>query len=354
MNEATALVPVMDRSIQGFSLLSTAMAMDEARQQNQLLRKFISEILVEGIDYGAIPGTERTDPKTGVITARKVLHKPGAEHLCQLFRLRPNFVSLSVVEDFDKGLAFYRYECQLIHIQSGYVVGAGIGSCTSYESKYRFRNAGRVCPACGKETIIKGKAEYGGGWLCFAKKGGCGAKFGENHADILNQEVGKVQIDNLCDLWNTIDKMAQKRALIAATLITCGCSEYFTQDLDDDLPEPPPAPKQEPKRHQDTKSFHDDEKAPEPEAIPPASPPSREDQPTAPEASLSQPGSPRAKLAELQQAVLKAVNEVYRGSKKPDQICAEAFGRKVLFKDIAGQDMAEIFTAIERVKGMKS
>jgi hypothetical protein len=34
-----------------------------------------------------------------------------------------------------------------------------------------------VCPTCGKPSMIKGKAEYGGGWLCFKKKGGCGAKF---------------------------------------------------------------------------------------------------------------------------------------------------------------------------------
>ena len=34
------------------------------------------------------------------------------------------------------------------------------------------------CPLCGNTTaVIKGKAEYGGGWLCYAKKGGCGAKF---------------------------------------------------------------------------------------------------------------------------------------------------------------------------------
>jgi len=34
------------------------------------------------------------------------------------------------------------------------------------------------CPKCGKVgTIIKGREEYGGGFLCFAKKGGCGAKF---------------------------------------------------------------------------------------------------------------------------------------------------------------------------------
>lgn len=32
------------------------------------------------------------------------------------------------------------------------------------------------CPQCGKSrAVIKGKPEYGGGWLCFKKKGGCGA-----------------------------------------------------------------------------------------------------------------------------------------------------------------------------------
>ena len=34
-----------------------------------------------------------------------------------------------------------------------------------------------LCPNCGKDTIIKGKPEYGGGWVCYSKKGGCGAKF---------------------------------------------------------------------------------------------------------------------------------------------------------------------------------
>lgn len=34
-----------------------------------------------------------------------------------------------------------------------------------------------LCPVCGKDTIIQGKREYGGGWLCYKAKGGCGAKF---------------------------------------------------------------------------------------------------------------------------------------------------------------------------------
>ena len=37
--------------------------------------------------------------------------------------------------------------------------------------------AAKTCPSCGRSgTIIRGKAEYGGGWVCWKTKGGCGAK----------------------------------------------------------------------------------------------------------------------------------------------------------------------------------
>jgi predicted RNA-binding Zn-ribbon protein involved in translation (DUF1610 family) len=39
------------------------------------------------------------------------------------------------------------------------------------------KNKKTLCPNCGKDTIIKGKEEYGGGWLCYKAKGGCGWKF---------------------------------------------------------------------------------------------------------------------------------------------------------------------------------
>ena len=69
--------------------------------------------------------------------------------------------------------------------------------------------------------------------MCFGKKGGCGAKFAEDDAAIVNQPVGKVPNPDVADLVNTIDKMAQKRALIAATLIAVNASEFFTQDVED-------------------------------------------------------------------------------------------------------------------------
>lgn len=223
-------------SLQSFSLFTTAMSMDEAREQHQLVRRFIAELLTEGIDYGVVPGTGK----------KPVLLKPGAEHLCQLFRLRPEFRTLSLIENFETGQFFYRYACDLIHVPSGTIVGSGIGSCTTWESKYRFRSGSRKCPACDKETIIKGREEYGGGWLCFAKKGGCGAKFSEADPAITGQSIGDVPNDKIHDQVNTVDKMAQKRALIAATLITCGVSEYFTQDIEEGLePETTRASKEE-------------------------------------------------------------------------------------------------------------
>jgi hypothetical protein len=49
-----------------------------------------------------------------------------------------------------------------------------------------------ACPGCKKTgTIIKGKAEYGGGYVCYTKKGGCGAKFSD--AEMEQIKTGKVE-----------------------------------------------------------------------------------------------------------------------------------------------------------------
>ncbi len=69
--------------------------------------------------------------------------------------------------------------------------------------------------------------------MCFAKRGGCGQKFGDKDQSIIGQEIGQVKNPDVADLANTILKMADKRALVAATLIATGLSEYFTQDIED-------------------------------------------------------------------------------------------------------------------------
>lgn len=223
-----------------------AMNISQAVARRQAIVDAAQQLMKENIDYGIIPGT----PKPTLL-------KPGAEKLCSLFGLSPAFYVESSDEDWTGerhgGEAFfnYRYKCQLA--RNGHVMGEGEGSCNSWESKYRYRKGERKCPTCGAETIIKGKAEYGGGWLCWKNKGGCGAKFKAGDTAIESQEVGRRVNPDIFDIVNTLQKMAQKRALIAATLIAINASEFFTQDVEDmqgspvEAPEPPQqAPKAAP------------------------------------------------------------------------------------------------------------
>lgn len=197
-------------------------ALEIAKQHRTALEACSKEILERDRDYGVIPGTGN----------KPTLLKPGAEKLCSFFRLTPRFVLIDKELDWERGVFYFQYQCEL-YTRDGVLIATGNGSCNSHESKYRWRKAERKCPTCGAEAIIKGKAEYGGGWLCWAKKGGCGAKFGDNAPEIVNQEVGRVPNPDPADQVNTIDKMAQKRALIAAVLIGLGASEFYTQDIED-------------------------------------------------------------------------------------------------------------------------
>jgi hypothetical protein len=46
------------------------------------------------------------------------------------------------------------------------------------ERKTEHREPNPTCPNCGKnEHVIRGKEEFGGGWLCWRNKGGCGEKW---------------------------------------------------------------------------------------------------------------------------------------------------------------------------------
>lgn len=205
--------------------LMPVMNIEEADQRRKAIVEFTKALMVEGTDYGKVPGTKRN-----------TLLKPGAEKLTTHFGLTPRFPIMKETLDWigdDHGgepFFYFQYMCQLF--KGDYLVGEGVGSCNSWEKKYRFRKGARVCPQCNAEAIIKGKQEYGGGWLCFHRMGGCGQKWEDGAKEIEEQSVGQVLNDSPQDLVNTIDKMAQKRALIAATLIAVNASEFFTQDLE--------------------------------------------------------------------------------------------------------------------------
>ena len=195
----------------------------DIKNQVQLIQEVMQAVMQEGYHYGVIPGTEKP-----------TLLKPGAEKLTTTFRLAP----LLHVEarELGNGHREYQVRCTLVHIPTERVYGEGVGSCSTLESRYRYRNADRTCPNCGRTTIIKGKAEYGGGWLCFQRKGGCGAKFADQDSSIVNQAAGRVENTDLADTYNTVLKMAKKRALVDATLTATAASDIFNQDLEDYTP----------------------------------------------------------------------------------------------------------------------
>jgi hypothetical protein len=214
-------------------LLSPVMNIHLAKQRLVEFQTFVSSYLQEGEDFGKIPGA----PKP-------ILFKPGADKLCELYGLADDYDFIQRTEDFDKALFDYTIKCVLTDRRRGCLVSTGLGNCNSMEAKYRWRDSKRLCPQCGKEAIIKGKEEYGGGWLCFSKKGGCGAKFSETDQSIVGQTVGRTANEDVADLKNTILKMAKKRAKVDAVLSATRSSGIFTQDLED-MPhaaqEPPPS-----------------------------------------------------------------------------------------------------------------
>lgn len=229
-------------------LLVPVMDLTTARHRLREFQEFVSGYLSEsedggqdGGDYGVIPGTKK-----------KTLLKSGAEKLCELYGLYDEYQTISSVEDWDRGLFDYTLKCVLKSRRDDSMVGTGVGSCSTFESKYRWRDSQRLCPHCGAPTIIKGKAEYGGGWLCFTKKGGCNAKFKDGDASIEKQVIGRVENPDIIDTKNTALKIAKKRAKIDAVIGVTRSSGIFAQDLDDiTLPNQAPVRKEPEKTTQD-------------------------------------------------------------------------------------------------------
>lgn len=193
-------------------------------ERRQCIVDLMQTCMQEGVDYGVIPGC-----------AKPTLYQPGAQKLINLFQIDPELETMpdSVLQaDF----ILHSYKCTLYSIASGKRIASGAGSCNSREEKYGKRTAKRTCPECGKQTIIKGRKEYGGGWLCWAKAGksdGCGAKFRDGDPVIEGQPEGKIDNENIWEQENTIRKMAMKRSLVSAVLNATGASDIFTQDVED-------------------------------------------------------------------------------------------------------------------------
>jgi hypothetical protein len=208
------------------------LSVTEVKAQIGKIQELMHGLMQDGTHYGpSFPGD-----------TKKNLLKPGADKLCLMFRLRPQFA-----QDIKKNEAGHMEvltRCELFHMGSGTKVAEGAGMATTMESKHRWRNANLRCPECGKETIIKGKEEYGGGLICYAKKGGCGAKYADDDARLASQPRGKVENENIADCYNTVIKISKKRAYVDAVITACAASDIFTQDAEDFAETSPAAPRE--------------------------------------------------------------------------------------------------------------
>jgi hypothetical protein len=196
------------------------MTVTELKKRLAVIHTAMRDVMAVNVDYGKIPGTNKP-----------TLMKPGAEKLCVLFQFggKPS----SIIKTYDGPHLTVDVEYELFHIPTGRPIGTGVGSCSTKESKYAYRKGQRLCPDCGKDTIRKDKREAG--YYCWSKIGGCGAQFKSAEAirTIEEQKTDRVENADLPDQYNTILKMAKKRAKIDATLDATGASAIFTQDVED-------------------------------------------------------------------------------------------------------------------------
>jgi hypothetical protein len=201
------------------------------RQANQIL--YLKRLMRKDVHYGApYPGSKK-----------ETLLKPGAEWLARRFGLRPRYEILKETLNIDwehpeRSLIIYETRCVMVDIETGAEVGEAIGACTSLEDKYRYRTARRICPSCGKETIMENRPDKGPGFYCWKKldQDACGKNFPANAPEynaLKNQEAGKTVNTNPFNELNTILKMSQKRSFVSGVLVATGASPYFAPGDDE-------------------------------------------------------------------------------------------------------------------------
>lgn len=151
--------------------------------QRQILMEYVKGQLRKNVDHGIIPGCKKPS-----------LFKPGAEKLRTLFNLTVTQELKERVLDRDNNFALYSYKATVS--KNGVIIAECEGTCNSQEKKY------------------KEKGEW-------------------NYDEKLKKNVETKVVVPCCDILNTLQKMAQKRAYVGAIILATGASDFFDQDIDD-------------------------------------------------------------------------------------------------------------------------
>lgn len=195
-----------------------------ARNRQQIL-EFIAKQLAENTDFGKIPGCGD----------KPTLLQPGAQKICSLVNAYPD--TQITVTELGNGHREYQARTVLRLIGADIVLATGNGSCSTLESKYKYRGTGAedtgapVPPAYWTAKRANNTAKM------HELLGGKGFSAKKNEAGewTIHKSTGeKLENPDIADVYNTCLKIASKRSLVAATLnLSGGWSEHFTQDLED-------------------------------------------------------------------------------------------------------------------------
>lgn len=187
------------------------------------IRIIQDKLLIKGEDYGIVKGIERP-----------FLHQPGAEKLANFygFAIRQEAERLAGDGITTPPLAYHVKSYVHLGDFDGPIVAMGYGEASSWEEKYRYRWGKATCPKCGREGLIKGKADgkLKGKWWCPSKEGGCNSTF--EAADQSIVQPGKVENPDPWSMAETLIQMAGKRSMVASVRRATGTSGLFTQDED--------------------------------------------------------------------------------------------------------------------------
>lgn len=199
----TMNTPVVSGQVQLAVLSHREVDVKAAKDQIQAIQQIMKAVMIEGTHYGVIPGCKQPS-----------LYKAGSEALLSAFHVSVE-PEVSVAHDGDHTV--YTVKCVGRHMQTGTLIGVGIGECSTAEEKYAWRAA--VCDEEFEATPETRKR----------------VKWNKGYQGSPAYSVNQVRT-NPADLANTCLKMAKKRAQIDLCLTALGCSDLFTQDLED-LPE---------------------------------------------------------------------------------------------------------------------
>lgn len=193
----SSLAKVQETEMAEYSGLTMVTSPAEALRRVQELQAFVKMVMVHGMDYGVIPGTDKPS-----------LFQPGAQKLAEIYGFAHTFQDVTVTEDWDKPFFLYRKRCVLTLRSDGRFIGDGIGSCNSREDRYAWR------------------------WI-WDPPTGVDAALVKTRKTKSGKTQWRVPNDDIFSLVNTVEKMACKRALIHAVIGATRSAGIFTQDVED-------------------------------------------------------------------------------------------------------------------------